>query len=262
MKFVERLDKTVDSIARLDCYRPSSRVSELFSELVSLVKWGMDSKQEDLLIARYAHSTRIWASLAEAELEQFWAKKILKADNFWYAIKDFPYLENYWQLAFWENWRIEKKLGRRPQKLLFVGAGSLPLSVIFWAKLYGVEVVALDCDDKAVTLGSKLIQKAGVADKIDYRQENFMQFGGENDFDLIFLAAMALDDEGGKAGLLQQADRIMRPNQLLAARTVVGLKKLLYQEVNINHLKQGWKKTELLVPDVDVINSLILTQKC
>ncbi len=109
---------------------------------------------------------------AECEMEKYWARHLISCDVC--DVTKFWYYPEYQELC-----RAEKELfeTRRFETISFLGSGALPLTAFLLARhLPGVKVTCVDFDAEACDLARRLSRKIGVANDVDIRCMDALQY--------------------------------------------------------------------------------------
>jgi hypothetical protein len=244
--------------------KPSKRINAIFSKLVGIVQDASDAHSKAILNdpqIRLVHDNlRKISSIAESELELFWAKKILISPNAERTLRDFPYYDNYNRMIQIE---IDTMLrGGVPlrEKVLFVGPGPLPLSSILMAKNHAISLDNLDKDDDAYDISRKLIERVGLSDTVRTIKGNILEMNDFSEYKVIFIAALVGEDEKGKGEIISHVVSKIGEDVSLVMRNVDNLGVLLYPEVTESHLKEIEVLRRSISPK-DIINTIIIGKK-
>jgi hypothetical protein len=124
--------------------------------------------------------------LAKLEIEH--AKSILKSNDSWKALKNFAYLPNYLQLAQTEYQGSGLKPGER---VLFLGSGPLPLSLIILCHQYGLKGIGIEQELARAELSRKVLQKLELSDQFNIIAENHFTLPLKEKSELLMVAAAA-----------------------------------------------------------------------
>ncbi len=121
-------------------------------------------------------------------MEIAYARSIITAPDAWEHIKRFPYYPNYLGLARMEYEGANLKPGDR---VVFLGSGPVPLSLISLCKQYGLGGVGIEKVQEYADLSTKLIETLGLADHIRILQGNHFSIPIEKARLLIMVGADA-----------------------------------------------------------------------
>ncbi len=203
---------------------------------------------------------RQYRSVGEKLQESYWAEKMLGENSI--KLHQYPEYEH-----FQETIRLEFNMimavsppDHLPRKFIFLGSGPLPLSSISLAQIFeknnfNGSIHNVDNDPKAIELSKKLelyknILTFEVADA---------RFCDLTMYDVVFLAALVGSSKEEKLSILKSVASRMKKGALLIIRTVHGMRRVLYQEVNSNELLNiGIKPLLVVHPWNGIINSVIV----
>lgn len=154
-----------------------------------------------------------WESRRELELaDKVLTGEAILADYLFYGIAE--------QLI----WRELALVPTKPENVLFIGSGPLPLTAVLIHQQTGAHVTCIDCDPTAVARSSRLLSKLHLHDAVSvscgYGEE--VQAGR---YDLVVIALLARP----KAAILVNIAKALRLDGHVLCRTSTGLKTLLYE---------------------------------
>jgi nicotianamine synthase len=243
---------------------PCEKVNNLFTRLVHLVTNNSDMDAEcvltDPLIAKIQQHLRNLCAIGESQLELNWSTRISCHKHPEIMLTQFPYYQNYEQLTRLEFYTL-KALETKPiQRVLFIGAGALPLTAILLARYFGVLVDSLDIDVNAWQQATTLIQRLSLQSMIDCYHMNALECTDVSSYDAIFVAALAGVEYEEKQKILMHLSRLMQSGTFLLIRTAESLKTLLYPRVLIEDLERFTLQLTLH-PSNEVINSVVIAKQ-
>lgn len=241
-----------DGLAAAPSLRPGPEVDRLFRELVRLVLaappvLAAATLGDPEVVALRPQLVEL-AARGEYELERAWAERIIASRRPELTLAHFPYFDNYRQLSILER----SLLPSPPRRVLFIGAGPLPLSALLLAEHLAATVVCLDTDPVAVDLGRAVAARLG-------SPLTFPEHADPAAYDLVVVAALVGLSAGDKRHVLQDLRRTMAPGAVLLARSAHGLRTLLYPEVDPAAV-EGFDRLSLTHPPAPVINSIVLAR--
>jgi hypothetical protein len=121
-------------------------------------------------------------------MEIRFAQSIIAAPDPWTVLRDFVYYPNYLRLADMECRGADLKPGDR---VVFLGSGPLPLSLICLCKQYGVEGMGIEQVPEYATLSQQLIQALELTGYIQIVQGNHFSLPLDKECMLVMVAADA-----------------------------------------------------------------------
>jgi nicotianamine synthase len=244
-----------------DTLRPGPLVNDLFGRLVELVLNCPPASAAAVLDDPRIHSLRpklrSLCSEGEQELEVAWASRIATSSEPRSELAGFPYLAHYRQLCRMEIDLLNRTTGAAVRSVAFIGAGPLPLSAIMLAGELGVQVDGLDRDPQAVASARAVVHALGVPG-VRFRVGDVSKADLAS-YDLVVLAALVGTSGLEKRRILRRLASSMTPRTLLLARSVRGLRTLLYPDIELMP-HDGFEVLAIEHPEGDVINSAILAR--
>jgi nicotianamine synthase len=255
------VDRVERDLARRPDLRPCPEVDALFGELVGLVASVPPGSGLPGCCRQHGPSLRRLCAEGETQLELEWAARITAATDPRACLAGFPYLDNYRRLA-----RLELDTLARvapsvaagpPAKVVFLGAGPLPLSALLVAEALGTSVAvdAVDCDPVALDAGRR------VAEALRWEGVRFLPGDAltldVSDYDLVMVAALVGATPAAKEVVLGRLAGAMRPGSLLLARSARAARTLLYPPIEPGQLA-GFAVHAVVHPVDDVINSVVV----
>ncbi|WP_211830694.1 nicotianamine synthase family protein [Kistimonas asteriae] len=251
-------------ISLLDSLKPCQKVNTLFQELCFLVTKNYSSS----LVENILNDSDIKSIIfdlhklcAEGEylLELHWSEKIALSSCPKEFLKKFPYSENYYSLCRLEYHAMVASLGSKPEKILFLGAGPLPLSVIIYSSFYNLSCTLLDKSEEACSYAEVILSK------LDVRVDNIICSDSEfyksyDNYDVIIFAALNGINKKEKLNIACNVSENSSQDTLLLFRSSYDLRRLLYPEVNLDKLRFINKSLEIN-PFNHIINSIIIASR-
>jgi nicotianamine synthase len=245
---------------------PEPATNELFGALVSLAidpaaARDADAVLGDPAVERLLPSLRRLCAEGEFELERSWARRIVDHPDPRAELARFPYHRNYGDLTRLEHHAVAGLTSSPVRRVLFIGSGPLPLTSLLLAERHGCEVDNLDREPDAVALGAGLAAALGrtglrfrTGDVLDGRDGYDW-----DDYDLVYLAALAGLDPETKHQLLDHLGRRLRPGTLVLARSAHALRGLLYPVLDPDDLP-GLRTLAVVHPYTEVVNSVVVAE--
>jgi Nicotianamine synthase protein len=257
-----------ERLAACDDLRPDDHVDGLFRQLVhyaiATADHVADAVMGDAAIqALRPHLVELCAR-GEHELERMWACRVATSRVPAVALSRFPYLDNYHLLTGLEHRTLARATVRAttrpPRRILFVGAGPLPLSALLLARAHpGVPVDTIDHDPDAVALARTVTARFG-AGRVRHHRRELADCDDLGRYDLVVLAALVGLAADEKRDHLRHLHDAMAPGALLLARSAHGLKTLLYPVVDAGALAP-YEVLAVVHPTGPVLNSVVLARK-
>jgi nicotianamine synthase len=245
---------------------PNAQTNGLFSELVRLATSPEDDQiarqvLADPKIYRIAAQLRDFCAAGEIELERTWTRRIIASHDPQRELRKFPYLTNYEQLTRLEHYGLLTLTGYGLRKrMLFVGAGPLPLSSLLLARQHDfTEIDNLDVDQEAAWLAMQVTNALRIR-SLRFWCADVLSCTDIAGYDTVCLAALVGVDLEVKLRVIKHLYQHMRPGALLLVRSAHSLRTLLYPPLNMSDLA-GFRPLAVFHPYTEVVNSLIVAQK-
>jgi nicotianamine synthase len=258
------VDRVERDLARRPHLRPCPEVDALFGELVGLVASVPPGSGLPGCCRQHGPSLRRLCAEGETQLELEWAARITAAADARACLAGFPYLDNYRRLARLELDTLARVVPATtdgaagpPARVVFLGAGPLPLSALLVAEALGTSVAvdAVDCDPVALDAGRR------VAAALGWEGVRFLLGDAltldVSGYDLVMVAALVGATPAAKEVVLQRLAGAMRPGSLLLARSARAARTLLYPPIEPGQLA-GFAVHAVVHPVDDVINSVVV----
>ena len=120
------------------------------------------------------------------EIDQAHAR--LASPDPWAGLREFTFYENYLQLAAMEQRGAGLKVDER---IIFLGSGPLPLSLILLCSQYGLKGIGIERDNSNVELSRLVVEHLGLAKRITIMHGDHFALPLKEEFRLLMVAAMA-----------------------------------------------------------------------
>ena len=185
--------------------------------------------------------------------EEYLAQKLLKSGNPWETLKAFPLYPRYDMLI--KN-QINARHITNNSRLIFIGCGAVPMSLILLSRLYGIRSIGLDASNKTAKLSKKVIQSLGLKKEIEIIHSDDPDLE-KLDWDIALVAALAEP----KARIFKSLSRVLkkRKNAFVIFRTYTGMRTLLYEPVQPSDIK-GFKIVKEIFPAGMVNNTTVFAE--
>ena len=186
--------------------------------------------------------------------ERHLAKQLIHAKDSWETLKTFPLYPRYEALVRAQV-KLLPDLARR--KLIFIGCGPVPMSLILMHRLYETRSVGLEASSKSATLARAVIHALGLQKEIEivHGDEALLE---NLDGNAVLVAALA-----------EPKERIFRRLRKLLIernghipvlyRTYTGMRAVLYAPVNPAHVT-GFRTIQQVFPTGRVNNTTVLAR--
>jgi tRNA A58 N-methylase Trm61 len=140
-------------------------------------------------------------------------------------------------------------------KVVFIGGGPLPLTLILFNKLYGSRCVSVEIEPEVAELSRQVLKKLGLESEIEVLtgDETSVQ---DIDYTVIMVAALAEPKERVFTNLWDMVDTITP----IIYRTYTGMRAILYSPVT-EKATRGFHKEVMILPTGKVNNTSVLIRK-
>ena len=198
------------------------------------------------VIKRISHLKRINGLRMEIEF----ARSIIAGPDPWAMIENFVYYPNYLELA-----RMEYEGGnlKRGNRVVFLGSGPLPLSLICLCKQYGIEGIGIEQVPEYVGLSENLIKNLGLAGHILIMQGNHFSLPLKDDCRLIMVAADALP----KNEIFSHLAKVLPDGTMLSYRIYEKDLRRLLDSQSVFELPPEFKEYTRIRPEPPVNNTSV-----
>ncbi len=198
------------------------------------------------MVGRIARVRRLIGLKLEMQL----AESIILHRDPWSLIKKFTYYANYVSLARMEFEGAGLKPGAR---VVFLGSGPLPLSLICLSEAYGIKGVGIEQDQKIAGLSKKMIQTLDLDPFITILHGDHFSLPIEETCALVMVGADAVP----KKSIFEHLASIFPPGQMISYRIYEkGLRRLL-DDQSIFELPKEFKECARVHPEPPVNNTCV-----
>lgn len=187
-----------------------------------------------------------------ARLETDNAEAILKSNDPWKSLESFHFYPRYQGLLRNENQLVKFT---PEQKVVFIGGGPLPLTLILLNKIFKAQCVSVEVLPEVAELSRKVIEKLGLESEIE------VVVGDETslkniDCTVVMIAALAEPKERVFANVWEAVDTLTP----VIYRTYTGMRAILYSPVT-EKATRGFHKEVMILPTGKVNNTSVLIRK-
>ena len=252
------LQTTIDTILRLDDYRPSNDVNKLFTRLVDLVLDAPESTTwDEMTIGRMQAA----ASASESEMELYWANRIAVSHQPAKTLCAFPYVSNYKKL-------VERELAlvrgtgmviSDTSRVLMIGSGPLPLTTYQMMVMTSAQVDHVDVSQEALQISERVMQQLGYAVKNIHGDGAHVTLT-TNQYDVVLIAGLAGRSLTEKQAIIDNILPSLKSTGRIIVRSARGPRALLYPAVSARSIR-GARLLYEYHPDDDIINSVFIYKK-
>ncbi|XCN74385.1 MAG: nicotianamine synthase family protein [Candidatus Electrothrix aestuarii] len=196
-------------------------------------------------------------NLYSLRLEIQQARSLLENSHPWQAIQGFTFYPNYVQLAATEQQGANLQPGDR---VIFLGSGPLPLSLILLCSEYGLNGLGIERDQDSAEFSRHLLEHLGMQEQISILVGDHFTLHKESkmvDCKLVMVAAMARP----KQEIFRRLARILPADSLVSYRLYEkGLRRILDQEEDFL-LPDAFSRHCRIPPRPPVNNTVVMVRK-
>jgi hypothetical protein len=187
-----------------------------------------------------------------SRLENENANAILESEDPWSTLKSFHFYERYIGLIKNENKLVKFS---PEQKVVFIGGGPLPLTVILLNKLFNSKCISVEVNPEVAEVSRNVIKKLGLNSQIQVVVGDETSITSCN-FTVIMVAALAEPKERVFSNIWDEVDTSVP----IIYRTYTGMRAILYSPVTEKAVR-GFHKEVMIIPSGDVNNTSVLIRK-
>ena len=187
-----------------------------------------------------------------SRLETEMAEEILRSDDPWNTLESFHFYKRYQGLIKNENQLVKFT---PQQKVVFIGGGPLPLTLIFFNKIFKSKGVSIEILPEVAELSRRVIKKLGMDSEIEVVNGNETSLNNI-DYTVVMVAALAEPKERLFANLWESVDK----STPIIYRTYTGMRAILYSPVT-EKATRGFHKEVMILPTGNVNNTSVLIRK-
>ncbi len=187
-----------------------------------------------------------------ARLETENAKAILESDDPWSTLESFHFYERYQGLIKNENQLVKFT---PEHKVVFIGGGPLPLTLILFNKLFNSQCVSVEIQPEVAELSRKVIKKLGLESEIEVVEGDETALKDIN-YTIVMVAALAEPKERVFSNIWEIVDTVTP----VIYRTYTGMRAILYSPVT-EKATRGFHKEVMILPTGKVNNTSVLIRK-
>lgn len=178
------------------------------------------------------------------------AEEVVDVNDPWKRLTNFPLYPRYESLV---KSQIEAMHISSEKRLIFLGSGPVPMTLILMSHLYGIRSFGVDSDPETVKLSRKVIRHLGLQKDIEIIQGDDSTLENLN-WDIVLIAALAEP----KKRIFENLRKILekRGPAPVIFRTYTGMRAVLYKPVQPEDIR-GFKITKAIAPRGRVNNTTV-----
>jgi len=243
----------------------SGRVEKLFLKLDALITRDLDRDIVSILLNKqelepvFAHMNR-FRNLYTVRVETRYSNEILENKSPWKVLEEYPFYRNYLRLVRTEFEGFGLKRGDR---VVFLGSGPLPLTLIVFMKCYGVKGTGIEQDPLRARLSIKSLEKLGLSEYITIINGNHLSMNPADFIDsttgarALMIAAQAEP----KKEILNQLLKVIPSDCRISYRIYEkGLMKLVNRDALLD-LPEGYREYKRIWPEPPAYNTVVFLER-
>jgi len=141
-------------------------------------------------------------------------------------------------------------------RLVFIGCGPVPITLILMNRLYGIRSLGMDESSGAVETANNVIRRLGLEKEIEiiHGDDSHLK---ETDWNMVLVSALAEP----KARIFQSLSEILkeRGHASVVFRTYTGMRAILYEPVKPGDI-EGFKIVKEILPIGRVNNTTVFAE--
>ncbi len=185
-------------------------------------------------------------------LETEMAQKLLESADPCTTLESFHYYDRYLGLLNNENQLVKFT---PEQKVVFIGGGPLPLTLILLNKFYKTPGISVEIIPEVVEISRQVLKKVGLDSQIQVVEGDETSLK-DMDYKMVMVAALAEPKERVFANLWEIVDTLTP----VIYRTYTGMRAILYSPVT-EKATRGFHKEVMILPTGKVNNTSVLIRK-
>jgi hypothetical protein len=257
LHFHERVrDVSADSLAALSL----EDLYAFYEELGDLVRLEIDDRTAEALLAEddvreVLTEIRTCYAFFFHLHERHLAEEVLASGEPWECLERFVFHENYVLLADREVRGAGLRAG---DTVTFIGAGSLPLSIMLMSARHGIRAIGLEREPDLAVLADRVVRHLGLASSVEIVQGDHRLISRESAVpDLVMIAAQAYP----KADILRHLVDVLPLGRKVLLRTYErGLRRVLAGGSD-SVLPEGLAEVCRIEPDPPVNNTIVVAER-
>ena len=180
------------------------------------------------------------------------ALEILESKDPWSTLRSFHFFKRYEKLIHNEESLAHFSQG---DKVVFIGGGALPLTLILLNKFFRVKCVSIEIIPEIAELSLKVIDKLGLNSEIEVICGDETELSRLN-YDVVMVAALAEP----KDRVFKNIKRYVKDETKIIYRTYTGMRAILYAPVT-EEVLLGFEMLDMVLPTGKVNNTSVLIKK-
>ena len=236
--------------------------TRLFGELISLIKKRSASMSGDVLLNKndLKRLQQVF-SIEQMCIEKHWSQKIISSKDPLFEITQFPFYQGYISTAQYLYNSMVVIFHKPIKKILYIGAGALPLNPILIAQNYNLKIDSIEKEHESFELSKLLLHKLKLNNQIKIIHKDILDFKKLKDYDVIICAVLVGNNTKQKQKIIDHISKYMKSGNLLVLKNIDCLRTLLYPPINIAKFPKNLNIKTIDKKQSELTNILIVARK-
>ena len=259
---MKKIIKLCQQITRINKTKFNSERTRFFGELIHLIKkggTGIDnvvlSKKIDIKKLRRVFSTE------QTSIEKYWSQKIISSKNPLFEITQFPFYSGYVSTARYLYDSIVAISHNPIKKILYIGAGALPLNSILIAQNHNLKIDNIEREHESFKLSRLLLHKLKMYKQVKVIHKDIFDFKKLTNYDVIICAILVGDDTRQRQRVINHIGKYMKFENLLLLKNIDGSRTLLYPPIDTTRFPKNLRVEAIHKKQSELTNMLIIARK-
>lgn len=259
---MKKIVKLSQQIIRRHKIKLDPERTRLFGKLIPLIKKGDASMANDVLLKKIdIIKLRQVFSIEQMSIEKYWSQKIISSKNPLAEIILFPFYHGYVSTARYLYNTIVAISHKPIKKILYIGAGALPLNSILIAQNHNLKIDNIERERESFKLSRLLLHRLELDNQIKVIHKNILDFRKMKDYDVIICAILVGDNTKQKQRVIAHIGKYMKLGNMLLLKNVDGLRTLLYSPIDTTRLPENLNVEVIHKKQSELTNILLILKK-
>lgn len=259
---MKKIIKLCQQIIRKNEIKLDPERTRLFGKLIPLIKKGNASMPEDVFLDKNDVTKLRQVFLVEQMcIEKYWSQKIISSKNPLFEIALFPFYQGYVSTAQY-LYNTMAIISHKPiKKVLYIGAGALPLNSILIAQNYNLKIDNIERENESFRLSKVLLHKLKLNNQVKVIHKDILDYKKLKDYDVIICAVLVGNNTKQKQKIIDHIGKYMKFGNLLLLKNIDGLRTLLYPPIDTSRLPKSLNIEAIHKKQSELTNMLIVARK-
>lgn len=259
---MKKIVKLSQQIIRRHKIKLDPERTRLFGELIPLIKKGNTSMTNGVLLKKIdIIKLRQVFSIEQMSIEKYWSQKMISSKNPLSEIILFPFYHGYVSTARYLYNTIVAISHKPIKKILYIGAGALPLNSILIAQNHNLKIDNIERERESFKLSRLLLHRLKLDNQIKVVHKDILDFKKMKDYDVIICAILVGDNTKQKKRVINHIGKYMKFGNLLLLKNIDGLRTLLYPPTDTTRFLKNLNIEAIHKKQSELTNILIVAKK-